>query len=257
MGKRFLELGAQLIICGRRADMLKQTADEFAELGKGVKVETYTCDLRDTHAVESMMNDIWEAGPIDVLVNNAAANFIAQTHNLSTRAVDAVLDTTLHGTLYMTMAAGKRWIASKRPGVVLTILSTSVVTGRAFTTASAMAKSGLLAMTRSLAVEWGPRNIRLVAIGPGRFPTAGAYERLRPASRQAETGDGAKEIPLGRVGKHSELSDLATFLISGGAAYITGEMVIIDGGQHLRSSGSEELLAWSDKQWAEHASRRN
>lgn len=255
MGRRFTELGASLVICGRRAEVLDEAAREIRETS-GAKVETFVCDIRDPEAVDAMMTCIFANGPLDILVNNAAANFIAQTHKLSSRAADAVLNTTLHGGLYMTLAAGQRWIEADHPGVVLSILSTSVITGRAFTTPSVMAKSGLLAMTRSLAVEWGPRGIRLVAIGPGRFPTQGAYERLRPASRQSATGDGSSDNPLGRVGEHIELANLASFLVSDAGAYINGEMVVIDGGHHLRTSGAEDLLTWSDTQWEELRSRR-
>lgn len=255
MALRFAELGAQIVICGRRAEVLEEAAREIREASSG-PVETFVCDIRDPDAVDAMMNEVVAASPIDILVNNAAANFIAQTHKLSARAADAVINTTLHGGLYMTLAAGRHWIEAERPGVVLTILSTSVITGRAFTTPSAMAKSGLLAMTRSLAVEWGPRGIRLVAIGPGRFPTQGAYERLRPDSRMSKTGDGSSDNPLGRVGKHEELANLAAFLVSDAGAYINGEMVVIDGGHHLRTSGAEDLLTWSDEQWQELRDKR-
>lgn len=255
MARQFASLGASLVLCGRRTEVLEATAEEIR--GEfGATVSTHGCDIRSADAVEAMMDAVFAERPIDVLVNNAAANFIAQTHMLSARAADAVLGVTLHGSMYMTMAAGRRWIEREAPGVVLSILSTSVITGRAFTTPSAMAKSGLLAMTRSLAVEWGPRGIRLVAIGPGRFPTQGAYERLRPAARMEKSGDGSDDNPLGRVGRHEEIADLATFLISDAGAYINGEMVVIDGGHHLRTSGAEDLLRWSDEQWADHRNKR-
>lgn len=256
MGRRFVELGAELVICGRRTEVLEETAAEFRK-ELSARVETHQCDIRDADAVEAMMERIWQTAPLDVLVNNAAANFIAQTHKLSARAADAVLAITVHGSMYMTLAAGKRWIAGNHAGVVLNMLSTSAITGRAFTTPSAMAKSALLAMTRSLAVEWGPRGIRLVAIGPGRFPTQGAWERLRPASRQATAGEGSEDNPLGRVGNHDELANLACFLVSDAGAYINGEMVVIDGGHHLRTSGAEDLLRWSDEQWDEHRAKRS
>jgi NAD(P)-dependent dehydrogenase (short-subunit alcohol dehydrogenase family) len=192
------------------------------------------------------MDAIWREGPIDVLVNNAAATFIAQTEQLSFRAADAILAPTLHGTMYCTLAAGKRWIDGKHKGVVLSILSTSTITGRAFTVPSAMAKSAVLAMTRSLAVEWGPKGIRTVAIAPGAFPTPGATGQLRPEGRDSNW---AARNPLGRAGEHRELADLASYLISDGAAYINGEMVVQDGGAHLRSSGAEDLLQWTEAQW--------
>jgi NAD(P)-dependent dehydrogenase (short-subunit alcohol dehydrogenase family) len=172
MGHRFVELGAELIICGRRLEMLEATAARMrSELGG--KVGVIGCDIRDGAAVDAMMEEIWREAPLDVLVNNAAATFIAQTEHLSPRAADAILAPTLHGTMYCTLAAGRRWIDGKHAGVVLSILSTSTITGRAFTVPSAMAKSAVLAMTRSLAVEWGPKGVRTVAIAPGAFPTPG------------------------------------------------------------------------------------
>jgi NAD(P)-dependent dehydrogenase (short-subunit alcohol dehydrogenase family) len=248
MARRFRELGAELIICGRRLDLLETTARAMrADLGGNVT--PIRCDIRDGAAVESMMDAIWREAPLDVLVNNAAATFIAQTEHLSFRAADAILAPTLHGAMYCTLAAGQRWIATGHRGVVLSILSTSTITGRAFTVPSAMAKAGVLAMTKSLAVEWGPKGIRTVAIGPGAFPTPGASGQLRPEGRDEGW---ASRIPLGRAGEHRELADLASFLISDGAGYINGEMVVQDGGAHLRSSGAEDLLRWTDAQWEKH-----
>ena len=245
MGRRFVELGAELIICGRRLDVLEATAAKLrADLGG--KVDVIRCDIRDGAGVDAMMDAIWRAAPLDVLINNAAATFVAQTEHLSFRAADAVLAPTLHGAMYCTLAAGKRWIEAGHRGVVLSILSTSTITGRAFTVPSAMAKSAILAMTKSLAVEWGPKGIRTVAIAPGAFPTAGAVGQLRPQGRDDNWGS---RNPLGRVGEHGELADLASFLISDSAGYINGEMVVQDGGAHLRSSGAEDLLAWTEAQW--------
>ncbi len=229
MGRRFLALGAELIICGRKLDRLEATAAEM-RAQTGGKVTTIVC------------------------VNNAAATFIAQSEHLSFRAADAILAPTLHGAMYCTLAAGKRWIDGKHNGVVLSILSTSTITGRAFTVPSAMAKSAVLAMTKSLAVEWGPKGIRTVAIAPGPFPTAGASGQLRPEGR--DEGWTARN-PMGRTGEHSELADLASFLVSDRAGYINGEMVVIDGGAHLRSSGAEGLLRWTDAQWSEQRAARS
>ena len=253
MGRRFLALGADLIICGRRLDRLEATASEMRAQAAG-KVTTIACDVRDGAAVDGMMDAIWREAPIDILVNNAAATFVAQSEHLSFRAADAILAPTLHGAMYCTLAAGKRWIDGKHNGVVLSILSTSTITGRAFTVPSAMAKSAVLAMTKSLAVEWGPRGIRTVAIAPGPFPTSGASGQLRPEGRDEGW---TTRNPLGRVGDHSELADLASFLISDRAGYINGEMVVIDGGAHLRSSGAEDLLQWTDAQWAEQRAARS
>jgi len=253
MGRRFAELGAELIICGRRLEVLEATARQMrADLG--VRVDAISCDIRDGAGVEAMMEAIWRDAPLDVLVNNAAATFIAQTEHLSFRAADAVLAPTLHGAMYCTLAAGKRWIEAGRKGVVLSILSTSTITGRAFTVPSAMAKSAVLAMTKSLAVEWGPKGIRNVAIAPGAFPTAGATGQLRPEGRDQNW---ASRNPLGRVGGYGELADLASFLISDSAGYINGEMVVQDGGAHLRSSGAEDLLQWTDAQWEQQRMARS
>ena len=245
MGRRFVELGAELIICGRRLELLEETAAGMRRELAG-KVAVIRCDIRDGNAVDAMMDQIWREGPIDVLVNNAAATFIAQTEHLSFRAADAILAPTLHGTMYCTFAAGKRWIEAKHKGVVLSILSTSTITGRAFTVPSAMAKSAVLAMTKSIAVEWGPKGVRTVAIAPGAFPTPGATGQLRPEGRDESW---AQRNPLGRAGEHSELANLASFLISDQAGYINGEMVVQDGGSHLRSSGAEDLLQWTEAQW--------
>ena len=159
MGRRFVELGAELIICGRRLELLQTTAARM-QSDLGGKVAAIRCDIRDGAAVDAMMDAIWRDAPLDVLVNNAAATFIAQTEQLSFRAADAILAPTLHGAMYCTLGAGRRWIEAGHKGVVLSILSTSTITGRAFTVPSAMAKSAILAMTKSLAVEWGPRGIR-------------------------------------------------------------------------------------------------
>jgi NAD(P)-dependent dehydrogenase (short-subunit alcohol dehydrogenase family) len=253
MGRRFVELGAELIICGRRADLLERTARQLRG-DPGGKVSAIGCDIRDASAVEAMMDAIWRDAPLDVLVNNAAATFIAQTERLSARAADAILGPTLHGALYCTLGAGRRWIDGQHRGVVLSILSTSTITGRAFTVPSAMAKSALLAMTKSLAVEWGQKGVRTVAIAPGAFPTPGAAAQLRPEAREK---DAAAKNPLGRGGEHLELANLASFLISDQAGYINGEMVVQDGGAHLRGSGAEDLLQWTDAQWEKQRAGRS
>jgi len=252
MGRRFAELGAELIVCGRRLELLEETAAKLrGEFGG--KVAAMQCDIRNGADVEAMMDAIWREAPIDVLINNAAATFIAQTEQMSFRAADAILAPTLHGTMYCTLGAGKRWIEGRHRGVVLSILSTSTITGRAFTVPSAMAKSAILAMTKSLAVEWGPKGVRLVAIAPGAFPTEGASGQLRPEGREQGW---ASRNPLGRAGEHGELANLASFLISDSAGYINGEMVVQDGGAHLRSSGAEDLLQWTDAQWEKQRAAR-
>lgn len=251
MARRFAELGASLVLSGRRAEVLSATAQSIRD-ACGTSVQTLPCDIRQADAVEAMVEAAWQEGPLDVLVNNAAATFIAQTEHLSARAADAILASTLHGTMYCTLACGRRWISQQRPGVALGILSTSTLTGRAFTVPSAMAKSAHLAMIRSLAVEWGPKGVRMVGIAPGPFPTPGAWGQLRPTGRDAE----GLRNPMGRVGEHIELANLASYLISDQASYINGEMVTIDGGSYLRTSGAEDLLGWSEEQWAQHRAKR-
>jgi NAD(P)-dependent dehydrogenase (short-subunit alcohol dehydrogenase family) len=250
MGQRFLELGADLVICGRRAEVLEETAARFRSATGGA-VTAVPCDVRDAAAVEAMMDRIWGAGPLDALVNNAAGNFIAETHKLSPRAIDVILNTVLHGSAYCTVAAGRRWIeAGRRNCCVLSILTLSALKGAAFRVPSAMAKAGALAMTRSLAVEWGPKGIRTVAIAPGPFPTAGASQRLTPGGDDTAV---EREIPLRRHGEHIELANLASFLLSDMAGYINGECIAIDGGkQFLSDAGSRtlELMSWTDDDWA-------
>ncbi len=251
MGARFAELGAELIICGRREALLEETAGKFRS-AFGARVSTARCDIRDGAAVEAMMDQVWQDAPIDVLVNNAAATFIAQSEHLSFRAADAILAPTLHGTMYCTLAAGRRWIEGKHKGVVLSILSTSTITGRAFTVPSSMAKTAVLAMTKSLAVEWGPK-----ASAPWRSRRVHSRRRVRPVNCVPKRGETwSHRNPLGRAGEHSELANLATFLISDQAGYINGEMVVQDGGSHLRSSGAEDLLQWTDAQWESQRAAR-
>jgi len=176
MSHRFLELGANVVICGRREDVLEQTAEELTK-ETGAEIETVRCDVRLPDAVEAMMDRIWQKRPLDILVNNAAGQILAPTHKMSSRAIDAVLGIVLHGSAYCTVAAGRRWIdAGERNKVVMSILTVSALMGAPFTVPSAMAKAGVLAMTKSLAVEWGPRGIRTCAIVPGLFPTEGSVE---------------------------------------------------------------------------------
>jgi len=248
MGERFLALGASLAICGRRRDVLTATAAEF-RANHGAEVQAIACDIRDAAAVEAMLDTVWASGPLDVLVNNAAANFLAQTHRLSPRAIDAVLNICLHGTAYCTTGVGRRWIDAGRGGTVLSILTLSALTGAPFTVPSAMAKAGIDAMTKSLAVEWGPHGIRLVAVAPGSFPTEGAGARLTPQGGENELAAG---VPLRRHGDHGELANLCAFLVSDLAGYITGETIVIDGGRRFLGGargGSARMLDWTDEDW--------
>jgi NAD(P)-dependent dehydrogenase (short-subunit alcohol dehydrogenase family) len=246
---RYLELGAQVAICGRRAEVLEAAAAELRE-ATGGHVETYGCDVRDAAAIDAMMNRIWEREPLDVLVNNAAANFIARTETLSPRAIDAVLGIVLHGSFYCTTNVGRRWIEAGRPGTVLSVATTPSFTGAAFTAPSAAAKAGIVAMTRSLAVEWGPKGIRLNAVAPGLFPTPGAWERLYPEGSQIE--DQRLGVPLRRFGEHVELANLFAYLASDEAGYVTGELIVIDGGRWMQGVGGPSARAmqdWTEEQW--------
>jgi NAD(P)-dependent dehydrogenase (short-subunit alcohol dehydrogenase family) len=247
--ERYLQLGAEVVICGRRQEVLDQTVSALRASISGAQVSGLTCNVRDAAAVASMMEQIWRERPIDVLVNNAAGNFVAPTHRLSAHAVDVVLETVLHGAAYCTIEAGRRWIDAGRPGVVLSILSISSMMGSAFTVPSAMAKAGVLSMTRSLAVEWGRKQIRLVAVAPGPFKTEGAWSRLFPDESAIEPIE--KVVPLGRLGSHEELANLCAYLVSDGAGYVTGECITIDGGKRWLGGGtpSRQMLEWSEEKW--------
>lgn len=232
MGRRFLELGASLAICGRREAVLAETAAAFERDFPG-RVRFHVCDVRDAAAVEAMMEALWREQPLDALVNNAAGNFIARSETLSSRAVDAVLGIVLHGSAYATLACGRRWIAEARPGNVLSIVTSYAWTGSAYVVPSAMAKAGVLAMTRSLAVEWACYGIRLNALSPGSFPTKGASERLAiPGVEEAAR----ERVPLGRFGDPAELAELAAFLLSEGSGYLNGQDIVLDGAEAIKGA---------------------
>lgn len=245
---RLLSLGAEVLICGRRENVLADTARALmAEHGGSLLYKT--CDVRDSAQVEALCDWAFEGAPLTGLINNAAGNFIAQSEGLSPRAVDAVLNIVLHGSAYMTLACGRRWLAAGAKANVLSIITTYAWTGSAYVVPSAMAKAGVLAMTRSLAVEWGGRGIRLNAIAPGPFPTAGAWERLVPKPELAAAFE-AKN-PMKRAGQHHELADLAAFLMANDVTYINGEVITIDGGEWLQGAGQFNFIGqmMSEADW--------
>ena len=247
MTEQYLRLGAEVAICGRRLSVLNETCDELRE-STGGKIKAYQVDIKDYQAVEAMIEAIWADGPLTGLVNNAAGNFISRTEDLSPRGFNAIADIVLHGTFYVTNAVGKRWIQAGQKGSVISILVTWVFNGGPFTVPSAMAKSGIATMTKSLAVEWGPKGIRLNAIAPGPFPTKGAWERLMPEGVQA--ANRADVVPLQRLGRHPELAHLAAFLMADEVEYLTGQIIAIDGGQSLNNTGTfNSLQSLTDQDW--------
>jgi NAD(P)-dependent dehydrogenase (short-subunit alcohol dehydrogenase family) len=238
--KRFLELGAKVAITSRREGLLQEEAKKLTE-ETGGEVFAVQVDVRDAEKVTAMLDAV-EAhfGHIDVLVNNAAGNFISPTERLSHRAVDAVLGIVLHGTMYCTLELGKRWIEKQHKGTVLSIATTYALSGSGYVVPSAVAKAGVVAMTKSLAAEWGKYGIRLNAIAPGPFPTEGAWSRLMPTPEIEELFH--KRIPLKRVGDHLELANLASYLVSEYAGFITGDVVTIDGGETVWGAGEFNIL---------------
>jgi NAD(P)-dependent dehydrogenase (short-subunit alcohol dehydrogenase family) len=248
MGKRFLELGASLYICGRREDVLKDAANELQQATGGT-VKTFSCDVRDNQRVEAMMESIWQDGPLDVLVNNAAGNFLCRSEELSIGAFEAVIGIVLMGTIHCTMACGRRWLKEGHKATVLNITTTYAQWGSPYVLPSSVAKAGVLNLTRSLAVEWGRRGIRFNAIAPGPVPTEGAFSRLMPVKSLEEMAK--KRNPLGRFGTHQELADLAAFLVSDQSGYVNGEQIVMDGGEQLQ--GASEFVHLGDllteEQW--------
>ena len=242
MTKYFLELGAQVAITSRDLEKLKNTAKEL-EAETGGTCLPIQCDVRHYEEVENMLRHVLKAyGKVDILLNNAAGNFISPTERLSANAFDTVIDIVLKGTKNCTLAFGKHWIDTKqKSSTVLNIVTTYAWTGSAYVVPSATAKAGVLAMTRSLAVEWAKYGIRTNAIAPGPFPTKGAWDRLLPGDL-AEKFDMAKKVPLQRVGDHQELANLAAYLVSDFSAYVNGEVVVIDGGEWLKGAGQFNLL---------------
>jgi NAD(P)-dependent dehydrogenase (short-subunit alcohol dehydrogenase family) len=242
MTKYFLELGAKVAITSRDLEKLEKTATELSHETGGTCLAV-PCDVRHYDQVENMLQEVLKAfGKVDVLLNNAAGNFISPTERLSANAFDTVIDIVLKGTKNCTLAFGKHWIDAKQTNsTVLNIVTTYAWTGSAYVVPSATAKAGVLAMTRSLAVEWAKYGIRTNAIAPGPFPTKGAWDRLLPGDL-AQKFDMAKKVPLQRVGDHQELANLAAYLVSDFSAYVNGEVIVIDGGEWLKGAGQFNML---------------
>jgi NAD(P)-dependent dehydrogenase (short-subunit alcohol dehydrogenase family) len=232
MAHRFLELGAEVHICGRREGVLEQTAAQLSPTGP---IHAIPCDVRNLDAVEAMIDSVWNEAPLDILVNNAAGNFIARTEELSPRAFESVIGIVLMGTMHCTLACGRRWLKSGHRGTVLSISATYAPVGSAYVVPSAVSKAGVEALTRSLAVEWGDRGIRMNAIAPGPIPTEGAFSRLMPLSELETLA--LNRNPLHRFGTVEELANLAAFLVSDGSSYINGEVIRMDGGEFLQGAG--------------------
>ncbi|HZY11263.1 MAG TPA: SDR family oxidoreductase [Beijerinckiaceae bacterium] len=247
MSERFLALGAEIFICGRRKQVCEATAEELMKAHGGT-VQAFGVDIRDSAAVDGMVEEIFAGGALTGLVNNAAGNFISRTQDLSPRGFDAIANIVMHGTFYVTHAVGRRWIAGKNKGSVVSIAVTWVRNGGPFVVPSAMSKAAIQAMTMSLATEWGPYGIRLNAIAPGEIPTEGMSKRLNPGEDPGARS--ARVNPMGRAGRMEELQNLATFLMSEGCDWLNGELIAMDGGQALATGGNfYALREWSDAQW--------
>ncbi len=247
MASHFAKHGAELYICGRRENVLQDTAKEIIDKYK-TNVHYQTLDIRASKDVEDYIESIFDNAPLDGLVNNAAGNFISPTKDLSHKGFDAIANIVFHGTFYITHSVGKRWIEHKHKGSIINILATWVWTGSPYVVPSAMSKSGIHAMTQSLAAEWGKYGIKVNGIAPGPFPTKGAWERLNPGNNNDDGMMSA--VPMGRVGEMIELQNLATFLMADGCEYLTGQTIGLDGAQYLTGGGTfSQLDKLSDEDW--------
>jgi NAD(P)-dependent dehydrogenase (short-subunit alcohol dehydrogenase family) len=249
MTEACLRLGAEVYIWGRRGGVVEDTAKELSDV-TGSKCVGMACDIRVPEAIHDAMDQVWAGGALTGLVNNAAGNFISRTEDLSPRGFDAIANIVFRGSFFVTLDAGKRWLAEGKHASVVSILTTWVWHGGPFTVPSAMSKAGLNVMTQSLAVEWGGRGIRFNAIAPGPFPTEGAWARLNPGGGVGAGEKADPTIPLGRNGEMRELANLAVYLLDPGSAYINGQTIAIDGGSHLRGGGGfARLSEWGDAEW--------
>lgn len=253
LARQFAKQGASVHICGRREAVLQGACDELnATAAHGGKVEFHICDVREPEQIEAMVDRIWAGGPLTGLVNNAAANFISPSVDISPRGFAAVRSTVMDGALFATLACGRRWIAQGLPGSVVSMLVTWVWTGSAYVLPSAMAKTAVHSMTMSLAVEWGQHKIRVNAVAPGPFPTESAWEKLAPIPKANVGAASADEVPMQRFGKMPELCNLLTFLQADGCEYLTGQNIAIDGGHHLAAPSTFAALGrLTPSDWAE------
>lgn len=253
LSRTFVSQGAQVHICGRREAVLQATVDELrAVAAHGGTIEHHICDVRDPAQIDAMVDRIWAGGPLTGLVNNAAANFISPSVEISPRGFEAVRSTVMDGALHATLACGRRWIAQGLPGSVVSMLVTWVWTGSAYVLPSVMSKTAVHAMTMSLAVEWGRHNIRVNAVAPGPFPTESAWEKLAPIPKANVGAASSDEVPMARFGRMHELCNLLTFLQSDGCDYLTGQNIAIDGGHHLAAPSTFAALGkLTPEDWAE------
>ncbi len=249
MSTYFSQLGANVVITSRKLDVLEKTAAEMRKKTGG-KILAVACDVRHEDQIKELLQKtLDEFGAVHGLLNNAAGNFISPTERLSPKAFSVIIDIVLKGTINMTMIFGKHWIEIKQPATVVNIVTTYATTGSAYVVPSACAKAGVQAMTRSLAVEWAKYGIRFNGIAPGPFPTKGAWDRLLPEPLKEKISM-EKRIPIGRVGEHQELANLAAYLMSDFAAYMNGEIVTIDGGEWLQGAGQfNQLEAVPEQMW--------
>lgn len=253
LARAFSAQGAAVFICGRRKQVLDETVAELQRTAAhGGSVASHICDVREAVQIEAMVEKIWQGGPLTGLVNNAAANFISPSIDISPRGFAAVRSTVMDGALFSTLACGRRWIEQGLPGSVVSMLVTWVWTGSAYVLPSVMAKTAVHAMTMSLAVEWGKHNIRVNAVAPGPFPTEGAWEKLAPIPKANVGAASADEVPMQRFGRMAELCNLLTFLQADGCDYITGQNIAIDGGHHLAAPSTFAALGkLTSEDWAE------
>ncbi|MGH6960001.1 MAG: SDR family oxidoreductase [Dongiaceae bacterium] len=253
LARSFAAHGAAVHICGRRQAVLDGAVEELRRDARhGGTIESHICDVREADQIEAMVDRIWTGGPLTGLVNNAAANFISPSVDISPRGFAAVRSTVMDGALFATLACGRRWIAQGLPGSVVSMLVTWVWTGSAYVLPSVMAKTAVHAMTMSLAVEWGRHNIRVNAVAPGPFPTESAWEKLAPIPKANVGAASSDEVPMQRYGRMPELCSLLTFLQADGCEYLTGQNIAIDGGHHLAAPSTFAALGkLTPEDWAE------